>query len=272
MLRTIQYGLKSDAFASLSSLDLEVPTTHDVAVLSEALGQNAREKLRHLRLAIVDQTGPSGSHDYRTEEDNWDGALTQEAAAESGFYPSNWQLKYPNQQHQDEMFQFVASCRNLESLEIKATQFLDLDMLASRWCQNLKVLSLARFWTCASSLVKLLSAPFISGQKARIVRVSLHDIKIRANGGDWPVIFKHLREQCPDLEFCHMYQLAYLHGHPSYEHNNRPWENLNDLWTSDGTDLREKNALLRCLVAKAGGADHYPWHGQQDDLVDEDWW
>lgn len=152
ILDTLQYGLKCAAFASLSSLDLEVPTTHDVGQLAMALGPDVRGRLRHLRLVIVDRTGPSGSYDYFSEEGNWDGALTQEDAPELNYFPSNWQVKYPNQQHQDKMFDLVNSCRNLESLEIKATQFLDLDMLADKWSLNLRVLSLARFWTTASSL------------------------------------------------------------------------------------------------------------------------
>lgn len=271
MVQTIRYGLRSHALSSLSRLDLEVPTTHDVAALSVALGQDSRDKLQHLRLVIVDQTGPSGSHEYTEEEDNWDGALTQESVFESGYYPSNWQIKYPNQQHQDKMFDFVRSCRNLESLQIEATQFLDLDMLASNWSPNLKVLSLTRFWTRASSLVKLLSAPDGSGMRPRALRASLHDIKIRAAGGDWSVVFGHLRERCPDLEFAHWYQLAYLSGHPHYSRNNRPWENVSDVWTENETDYREQNALIKCLVAKAGGVDCYPWLGRRvNDALSKD--
>lgn len=63
---------------------------------------------------------------------------------ESMYFPNNRQVQYPNQQHQDETFDFITSCRNLESLEIKATQFLNLDMLGDK-SANLKVLSLARF-------------------------------------------------------------------------------------------------------------------------------
>lgn len=108
-----------------------------------------------------------------------------------------------------------------------------------------------------SSMAKMLSAP--GEEKAQILRVSLHDIKIRADGGDWATVFEHLRERCPDLELCFAYQLAYLNGHPNYISNNRAWDNLSRNWEAGETDSEEFGALLGSLISKAGGPDHYPW-------------
>lgn len=79
MFNTLQDGVQGgNALANMSSLDLGIPTTHDVGELAKALGTGARQQLRHLRLVIVDKTGPSGSHSYMGEEDNWDDALAQD--------------------------------------------------------------------------------------------------------------------------------------------------------------------------------------------------
>lgn len=263
MLSTIQHGLKSDAFASLETLELQVPTPHDVAVLAEALDYDAWQRLRHLRVAIVDATGPSGSPAYRKEEGNWDGDFELDDADSSGFYPSNWQIKHPNQRHQDKLFEFISSCRNLEVLEINATHFLDLDMLASMWSSNLKALSLERVWVSVPSLLELLSPPGGSGQRSNMFCVSLHDIRIRRDGGDWSVVFQHLRNHCPDLEFCHIHQLAYFDGHPCQEDeceaydefwsmNIAPdWESAEkQLWTLSPEDHCERDRLVECLRAR----------------------
>lgn len=237
MMDTIRYGLESPAFQYLTSLDLAVPTTYDVVQLARAINSTVREQLRSIRIAITDCTGPSGSSQYSCEEDNWDGEET--SFEESGYLPSNWHAKHPNRKHQDEMFAFINSCRNLESLCLEATQYLDLDNANLKLATGLKVLSLSRFSTSTLSLIRLITAV--------TQRVLLYDIKIYESGGQWYEVFRHTRLNCPRLDYFQMYQLSYFHGHSSYEHNNRPWENYNVVWTDDRQDRKEMKSLLTGL-------------------------
>lgn len=266
MLETIKYGLQSPAFSSLVDLRLKIPTTHDVGILADALSIDARQRLRHLQIDIVDATGPSGSRDYMCEEDNWDGAITTYLA--SMYLPSQRQHKSPNRKYQDELFAFVASCRNLESLGMAATHYLEIEKLDWKPLRGLKVLSLNRFWAYDWALIKLLSPPPDSSLEPAIVRVNFEDIKLDVKSGDWSNVLRFLRLQCPDLEYSHFFQCTYFGEHPNYEHNNRPWENVSMIWTDSKTDKDELDELAKILAAKAGGPTYYP---DADDFYDIGW-
>ncbi|OHF02215.1 hypothetical protein CORC01_02495 [Colletotrichum orchidophilum] len=264
ILATIRYGLASPAFQHLADLSLAVPSTWHVGQLAGALSQDARDRLRQLRLVIVDETGPSGSAEYtRTEEENNDGDRTTILGSVA---PSNAQVAYPNREHQDALWAFVASCPNLESLGIEATHYLNLDIL--QWespkfgTKNLRNLSLRRLWANVPSLLQLLSAAPLSKQDSVIRRVNLDDIKIHWDGGNWEDVFAHLRTNCPGLELFRAEQLTYFSNHPRYEHNNRPWENYNDIWTDDYEGDTNDRLFLRMLnknlVDKIGTVEDYP--------------
>lgn len=266
MLKTIQYGLRSSGFSSLVDLRLEVPTTHDVGTLADALSLDARQRLRHLQIDIVDATGPSGSRDYMCEEYNWDGDAT--GYLNSMYLPSTRQHKFPNRKHQGELFAFVSSCRNLESLGLAATHYLEIEKLDWKPLRGLKVLSLNRFWAHDWALIKLLSPPPDSPLKPAIVRVNFQDVKLDVESGDWSNVLRFLRLQCPDLEYSHFRQCTYFEEHPNHEHNNRPWENVSMIWTDSKTDSDEHNELAKVLAAKAGGSVYYP---DAHDFYDVDW-
>lgn len=251
-LDTIFHGLQSPAFESLVALTLRVPTTHDAARLGAALDQDARLRLRHLKIVIVDSTGPSGSVDYTCEEDNEDGQMS--VLIESGYVPSSWHARHPNQTHQGDMFDFVTSCRSLKHLSLEATQYLDLDRLDLTSLGRLEVISLSRFWATMPSLLGL-ATPLTR-------RVILYDIKVRGDDGQWSQLFRRLREDCPYLDYFHIYQCSYLGTHPSYEHNNRPWENSNPLWTCDEEDAAQLRGLIARMMRLAGGRAAYP--GEND--------
>ncbi|KAL0932248.1 uncharacterized protein CTRU02_213201 [Colletotrichum truncatum] len=274
-ISTLQYGLKSSAFQYLVKLNLAVPCTWHVGQLASVMVQEARDRLKDLRVAIVDETGPGGSPWYFIIDDDYnDGDLTD--ILSSGYGPSNLQVAYPNREHQDSLWKFVSSCRNLESLAIEASHYLHLDRLEWNPISNmrgLRDLSLYRLWTNVSTLLKLLSASPGSKQYPRARRVFLRDVKIYGGGGNWEEVFKHLRTKCPDLELFFAEQLTYFTNHPRHLHNNRPWENYNSIWTEpedetnlDWSSLRKLN---RKMVNKAGKKDYYPLRVFDSDMESE---
>ncbi|KAK2740067.1 hypothetical protein CKAH01_07236 [Colletotrichum kahawae] len=255
---TIQHGLRATALSHLTDLSLLVPSTWHVGEITTVLSQDARNQLRRLRLVIVDETGPGGS-DWQmiSEDDNYnDGDFTDIAG--TGYAPSNIQVDYPNREHQDALWEFVGSCQRLESLAIVVSHY-QLDRL--RWSpepgyRGLIDLSLQRIWTNVQSILKLLAVAPVKETKLPPVarRISLDDVKVYGDGGNWDKVFVFLRTQCPDLELFRASQLTYFTSHVRHEHNNRPWENWNDIWTNDDEDNHDRH-LLHMLDRKLGNRD-----------------
>ncbi|KAI5860044.1 hypothetical protein GGS23DRAFT_246274 [Durotheca rogersii] len=199
LLNTFYHALLLPAFRHVVDLRLELPTTRDIGLLAGALSQEARSMLQHLLLRVVDETGPGGSQSYRNESQNDDG--TENGYLESGYFPSNWQHKFPNQAHQDELFALVSSCRNLRCLAIDATHYLDLDRLHWLPSRGLEMLSLQRLWASEESLIRLLSPSPESTHKPVIRRANLEHVQFKPGGGTWLTVFRFLEKECPDLEY-----------------------------------------------------------------------
>ncbi|KAK1989210.1 hypothetical protein LZ30DRAFT_776188 [Colletotrichum cereale] len=265
VIATLQYGLRSSAFCHLVDLNLAVPSTWHVGQLGIAMSQDAKDRLSHLRLVIVDETGPSGSVEYRRSEENNDNGDLETVLA-SGHAPSNIQVAYPNKDHQDGLWAFVASCRNLESLAIEATHYLRLELLnwnPASGSRGLRNIALSRIWANVSSIRRLLSASLGSRLRAAVQRVILNDVKIYEDGGNWDEVFDHLLRRCPDLETFCVTQLGYFTGHTRYESNNRPWENYSSVWTEyDDEDNHDREFIHMInikLIQRAGPSRHgYP--------------
>lgn len=278
VVAAIQYGLRSPALHHLVDLSLSLPSTWHVGQLGSALSQDARDRLCHLQLVIVDETGPSGSLSYTLGEDgNDNGDMT--SVLESSYAPSNVQVAYPNREHQAELWRFVASCRNLESLAIEATHYLQLEQLD--WSpplgsRGLKNILLRRMWANASSIRRLLSTSSGSKMRPAVRRVVLDDVKIYADGGNWEVVFNHLRTNCPDLELVRAEQLSYFSEHPRYAYNNRPWENFANVWTADNAednnDTRYLHMINKMMIQRSGSSGRgYPVFLDDWEWEDEEW-
>ncbi|CAJ2512745.1 Uu.00g008640.m01.CDS01 [Anthostomella pinea] len=251
VMASVAHGLRSPAFQHLVDLRLQVPCTHDVAVLAEAMSQEARDRLKHLRLKIVDATGPSGDRSYLHEWEQQyitnnhsyqDGALTM--ADNCVYTPSNLQTKYPNREHQGGLWALVRSCHNLESLGIESTHYLSLDRLDWKkgpGSKGLKALALRRVWTDIDSIMKLLSLDTGSDfSQSSIRRLDFSDVKVYKDGGTWSTLFEALVENGPDLEWFPMSNLSYFSTHHD--------------------DDREKMGdLVGALIRKAGGQRGYPF-------------
>ncbi|CAI0648180.1 unnamed protein product [Colletotrichum noveboracense] len=281
-VRTIQYGLRATAFNHLTDLSLLVPSTWYVGEITTVLSQDARNQLRKLRLVIVDETGPGGS-DWQmiSDGDDYnDGDFTDIAG--TGYAPSNIQVDYPNREHQDALWAFVGSCQRLESLAIIASHYLELDRI--RWSpqpgyRGLVDLALHRIWTNVQSILKLLAVAAVNGTKLAPAarRVSLDDVKVYGDGGNWDKLFVFLRTQCPDLELFRASQLTYFTSHARHKHNNRPWGNWNDIWTNDAQENHDRHHLRmvdRKLINRGGSeayCSHYPvsTHGSDSEWGDD---
>ncbi|KAH8646795.1 hypothetical protein BX600DRAFT_518819 [Xylariales sp. PMI_506] len=274
IMDSLVYGLRSAAFQNLVDLSVIVPGTHDVGRLAAALSDGVKSQLKHLWMSIVDKSGPGGSPGNRYEHDVDDEGYvyqdgTLEDIEESGYIPSNLQLKYPNREYQNEVWQFIKSCKTLESLGLKSTHYLDLTRL--EWApgsnsQGLKSLSLERIHTSAAALIALLGARDDEASAPALQRAKFRDVKIYGDGGLWGTVFEWMTKSCPDLEFFQPYNIGYLSPHPYFSFNNRPYENGRVIWTEGEADEPTMLRLIRKLVQKAGGPEYYPDH-----VEDYDW-
>ncbi|PNH28022.1 hypothetical protein BJF96_g8673 [Verticillium dahliae] len=226
----------SPAFQHVTDLRLQVPSTHYIGELANALDMEARTRLKHLQVVIMDQTGSCGNRDFSSRadpnhrDDMADGVIDDdpEEEDEANFPYSNVQRMYPNRKHQEALWAFVRCCHNLEALYIQGSHFLDLDLLGwstatdSKW-QGLQVLALSRVYVSPDSLLDLIRPhPEVQGT-SRLCRISLDDVKMRE--GKWALVFNYLNDECSDLECGKFFNLTYFTEHESYEHNNRIHEN-----------------------------------------------
>ncbi|KAM0591021.1 hypothetical protein ACHAPN_007521 [Verticillium nonalfalfae] len=188
----------------------------------------------------MDQTGSCGNRDFSSRadpnhrDDMADGVIDDDPDIEdeANFPYSNVQRIYPNRKHQEALWAFVRSCRNLEALYIQGSHFLDLDLLGwstaanPKW-QGLQVLALSRVYVSPDSLLDLIRPhPEVQGT-SRLCRISLDDVKMRH--GKWAPVFNYLNDKCSDLECGRFYNLTYFTEHESYEHNNRIHENTDSI-------------------------------------------
>jgi hypothetical protein len=230
--RTIQNGLQMPVFNHLMDLRLRLPSTWYVGQLANVITQEKRDRLKHLYLEIVDESGCCGSNRYTVSQDLDDEVVNGEVEDDYYYPRSNVQWEYPNRKHQNGLWDLVSSCPNLESLGIKCTHFLDLDQLNWQKSPNsrgLRVLSLERVWASVSTILHLLQPHPSTKSTAHLRRIMLKEVKLKEDSENWSEIFQYLNRDCPQLDFSSLYNLSYFAAHENYEHNNRPYENVSDV-------------------------------------------
>lgn len=264
---TIIYGLRSPAFQHLVDLRLTVPGTYDVGRLAASLSNDVKQQLKHLFLKIVDSSGPGGNIDY-TEEQLFDGyygyALedgTLTTFQDSNFAPSNLQIRHPNREHQDEVWRFIESCGNLESLALLCTHFLSLDRL--KWkpgprSKGLRALYLDRVYVNSSTITDLLAARASDAKHPAIRRLHLGSVKIYADGGNWKPVFDWLVDFCPEFEFFYVHNLTYFSTHPRFSNDFHPDNTFSGISTEEYEDNESLVAILEKLEAKAASRSADP--------------
>uniref|UniRef100_A0A8H7K4G9 F-box domain-containing protein n=1 Tax=Bionectria ochroleuca TaxID=29856 RepID=A0A8H7K4G9_BIOOC len=271
-------ALSSPAFSHLTDLRLHLPCTHNVGQICEGLGQDTHNQILHLEICIVDASGVSGQREHLFFDNPGDYMeLDGDVHIYNSVPYSNMQREFSNQEHQDELWKFVGSCPNLQSLHIVGSNFLDLDRL--HWkkapdSRGLRVLSLERVWVSSSSLeALLLASPSVAQTTPQLRRICLGDVKLHDDGGNWEDIFNSLREGYPELELSYMQQLTYFESHPRYASLQSPWNSSWKIQSEEESELRAMYALAEHLAERAGGWDYYPQecHESIDDYgLDED--
>ncbi|KAF7557779.1 hypothetical protein G7Z17_g503 [Cylindrodendrum hubeiense] len=256
---TVQYGLASAAFEHLVQLRLQIPCTRDMHRFTHTMLSEARGRLRHFDVCIVDETDDAGNSRIENTAD-WGDDVADGMASPGSIPASNLQSEFPNRAHQTHLWDFVASCANLESLSITATHYLDLDQL--NWprpsqSRGLRALSLDRVWTSIPSIIALLRPNLDAKGPAQLRFLYLQDVKVYAGGGNWSDLFAYLGSDCPDLALCVVKQLTYFSAHPNYESIPRIWEDYREVWSLRDEDVDKLRDLTRQLVRKAGGRGMY---------------
>ncbi|KAF9875376.1 hypothetical protein CkaCkLH20_07196 [Colletotrichum karsti] len=237
---TIRDSLPGPTFQNLVELDLDVPSTFFVGELTASMSKEARSRLKRLRLEFVDRTGPGG--------DYW-----PPFAGQAREDPSAVQIAYPNQDHQDVVWEFVGSCKNLESLCIIASHVLDLDRL--RWepgidHTGLTHIYLERLRTSISTLKKLTRASPRASRESATRNVFLHCIEIVSEGGYWQDLFQHFRDSCPDLEYLYATELHYSLDHSSWAPKRDIGPQIYDIWSNYDGELKAIRDLQKDLREK----------------------
>ncbi|KAH8885646.1 hypothetical protein GQ53DRAFT_845316 [Thozetella sp. PMI_491] len=262
MISTIQYGLSRPGLAHLTDLRLELPSPRDVGRLAEALAPEARGRLQHLHIEIMDSTGPNGRMaEFPDPEDHIIFDEDDDNLWRSWSPPSNVQESYPNRACQGQLWALVASCPNLESLGIRATHFLQLDLLDWKPAANakgLQTLVLNRLWTDVESLLRLFMA-----RPESLRRIALGSIKLYADGGHWADVFRTLHRECTNLDYCDIVSLTYFSQHerfkpPASMYTSAFMRMKHLVWSKCDEEEEALSALKSWLVEKAGGRERYP--------------
>ncbi|KAF2011866.1 hypothetical protein BU24DRAFT_265331 [Aaosphaeria arxii CBS 175.79] len=228
----------------LTYLRLTLPSTYDFSIIGPKIPETVALQLRHLYLEYIDGTGRYGDLQYTHGLDDSD----TEGDEEHPF--SNLQHRFPNTAYMRDMCALVNRCRNLESLGLHCTQPLDLDHL--EWLptasQGLKNIYIARAVTTAEKLISLITPSIIEG---------FHIQDVSLTSGTWESVFGILRA-CPSLKYFHVFNLIYSkHGKSRnrMEHNNRPWENVDFMWSHCTEDWRRFGDVVRAVQKRGGLVD-----------------
>ena len=130
---TIENTLGNTLMRSLTDLSLALPLTHDFAALIDDcqlaipndLGPllDLLSRLRHLDIKIDENSGHGGQHWMLKPK-------------------SGVQKAYPNEKFASGFFEFIEQARNVESLRIRVTHVLDMDLLVTSQLRTLRVLEL----------------------------------------------------------------------------------------------------------------------------------
>ncbi len=182
---TIATTLGHAPAGSLAELSLALPLTHDFAALIDDTQymtlawptpfQDLLATLNYLDINIGDNSGPEGQHWMLKPSSG-----TQEA--------------YPNEKFAPGFFKFVELANNVETLRIRATHVLDMDLLSTvRFCK-LRILELRNLKVSWDSLVAV-----VDNNTETLRAIDLDGIQLKS--GTWKALL---------LKLCSLPQLDYF--------------------------------------------------------------
>ena len=168
---------------SLTELSLALPLTHDFAALIDDTQymtlawqfQDLLANLSHLDINIGDNSGPGGQHWMLKPR-----SLTQKA--------------YPNERFAPGFFKFIEVANNVETLRIRVTHVLDMDLLnTARFCK-LRVLELRNLKVSWDNFVAV-----VENNTETLRAIELDGIQLKS--GTWKALL---------LKLCSLPQLDYF--------------------------------------------------------------
>ena len=170
---------------SLTELSLALPLTHDFAALIDDTQymtlawptpfQDLLATLSHLNINISDNSGPGGQQWMLKPR-------------------SGTQKAYPNERFAPGFFKFVEVANNVETLRIRVTHVLDMDLLnTARFCK-LRILELRNLKVSWDSFVA-----FVENNTDTLRAIDLDGIQLKS--GTWKALL---------LKFCCLPQLDYF--------------------------------------------------------------
>ena len=182
---TIENTLGYAPAGSLTELSLTLPLTHDFAALIDdnqymaftwqAPFQDILATLSHLDIAIGDNSGQGGQ--------SW--MLKHSSSA---------QKAYPNERFAPGFFKFIEFAKNVETLRIRATHVLDMDLLNTARFRKLRILELRNIKVSWDRFVAV-----VENNAETLRAIDLDGIQLKS--GTWKALL---------LKFCSLPQLDYF--------------------------------------------------------------
>lgn len=182
---TIETTLGHAPADSLTELSLALPLTHDFAALIDDSQymtltwpipfQNILATLSHLDITIGDNSGPGGQHWMLKPK-------------------SGTQKAYPNEKFARGFFEFIEIASNVETLRIRVTHVLDMDLLnTTRFCK-LRILELRNLKISWYNLVAV-----VDNNMESLRAIDLDGVQLKS--GTWSALL---------LKFCSLPKLDYF--------------------------------------------------------------
>jgi hypothetical protein len=187
---------------------------------------------------------------------------------DSSFDRSPLQRRYPNRRHQQELWECITLCKNLEALSIQGTHYLGLDQL--RWpgasnFTDLRVLHLGRLYSGVTPIQKLIKQ---WGRPASLQKLIIDDVKMPLDEGIWGAVLHFLLDECPNLELFFVYNLSYFSDVGRRCGLSSP-EDGTVIDSSERDDLDPLEELAHIFAGKCGSSDTWPyWLSEMGESLD----
>jgi hypothetical protein len=244
------FSCPSNNLEFLTYLRLTLPCAFDFATIGAHISTASAMRLRHLYLEYIDGTGPGGDLYYTR---SWEGE--EDLDGDEDYPYSNLQRRVPNVSYARAVCDLMQRCQNLESFGFAGTQCLDFRSLDWRPKKDgLRNLYISRALMTVNSILQLLSS--LDTDISKITAFQIEDVRLL--DGTWAQIWEHLLK-CSSLRYLHIYNLVYDREGESYhlhEHNNRPWENVTEIWSKHEPDKKRLGDLARKVEEQGGSVSN----------------
>jgi hypothetical protein len=243
MMDQLRIGLSSLFYAptawaeTLIDLRLALPCAYDFAVIGDTIPDNMLFRLRHLRLQVIDGTGPWGCREYPTHY----------------LERSRFLKEYLNEGYESAMVKIINKCKQLCTLGLSGTQHLDYNTIDWQPSDGgLETIHLQRIALSSESLITLLSPALEFVDRPSLFSAWIEEVRLTA--GTWAEVFAHMRK-CPSLRYTNMHQLDYdeegesRHMRSTISRGSMAYEKIR---TREKEDRKEMRNLMKYVIALSG--------------------